>query len=151
MSSAEKSCTRSRKRKRNAGAASDSSTPKRPKREGVSSHVIIPNGYGYVLEPPTLDEIENGVYCPRFTNRLAKMFCDRCNSPGKHWEPFCPRPICDPPETEEEAAQNKSWKYILRNFNLKEYLEKQQKLNNTQGMQLIDDLCFGLLMDSHSF
>ena len=75
----------------------------------------------------------DGHYYEVLSNLVGYMSCLRCGVDGDHWDPYCPNPINDPPESEETAAARLSWKYILRDFNPKPQIDKEIE---TQGMLL---------------
>ena len=115
----QKSCTKPRKRKRNASHCTC-----RHQRAKVEKSPL-PKGYGYVPVAKYADE--NGRYSPEFSNRIMRMSCRRCGMFGDHWAQFCRNPIYDPPEKEGALT----WKTILGNFNVDEYLEEQK--HKSQG------------------
>ncbi|PRQ48672.1 putative transcription factor interactor and regulator CCHC(Zn) family [Rosa chinensis] len=117
--------TKSRKRKQNAHCCCRCHDPK-TRRRAKTRKPPLPEGFGYVPSAVCVDK--NGNYIPRFSDRVAYMSCHRCGMKGDHWDPFCPNSINDPPDSGEAApTRNPSWNYILRNFNLKEYLDKKNK------------------------
>ncbi|KAK9906985.1 hypothetical protein M0R45_002539 [Rubus argutus] len=89
----------------------------------------LPKGYGYLTLSSGVDK--NGHYFEVRDDRSAYMSCLRCGLEGDHWDPYCPNPINDPPESKEfTAAPCLSWKYILRDFNPKHQIDKEIE---TQG------------------
>lgn len=56
---------------------------------------------------------KDGHYHELRGDRAHYMSCLRCGMEGDHWDPYCPNPINDPPESKESGAACLSWKYIL--------------------------------------
>ncbi|KAK9936045.1 hypothetical protein M0R45_012908 [Rubus argutus] len=96
---------------------------RRDRRRARTKKPPLPGGYGYLCSGVGVDD--NGHYYEVRSDLVGYMSCLRCGVDGDHWDPYCPNPINDPPESDETAAARLSWKYILRDFNPKHQIDKE--------------------------
>ncbi|KAK9906991.1 hypothetical protein M0R45_002545 [Rubus argutus] len=109
--------------KQKAPASCPKCRRRRDRRRARTEKPPLPEGYGYLCSGVGVDE--NGHYYEVRSDLVGYMSCLRCGVDGDHWDPYCPNPINDPPESEETAAARLSWKYILRDFNRKHQIDKE--------------------------
>ena len=105
--------------KQKAPASCPKCRRRRDRRRARTEKPPLPEGYGYLCSQWGVDA--DGHYYEVLSDRVGYMSCLRCGVDGDHWDPYCPNPINDPPESEETAAACLSWKYILREFNKKSH------------------------------